>query len=105
MPRIANRSKQTLLVFQSLLGAPMSWTHGYELSQLTGLKSGTLYPLLMRLSEQGLLEDRWEESDVAGRPPRHAYRLSSSGRAFAREALSETHEAAATPRRRLAKQS
>ena len=105
MPRIPNRSKQTLLVFQSLLGAPMSWTHGYELSQLTGLKSGTLYPLLMRLSEQGLLEDRWEESDVAGRPPRHAYRLSSSGRAFAREALSETHEAAATPRRRLAKQS
>ena len=104
MPRIPNRSKQTLLVLQSLLEAPASWKHGYELSQLTGLKSGTLYPLLMRLSEQGLLEDRWEESDIAGRPPRHAYRLSSSGRAFAREALSET-QAVTVPRRQLAKQS
>ena len=104
MPRIANRSKQTLLVFQSLLETPTSWKHGYELSQLTDLKSGTLYPLLMRLSEQGFLEDRWEESDIAGRPPRHAYRLTSQGRAFAREALSET-QAATAPRRRLAKQS
>jgi PadR family transcriptional regulator, regulatory protein PadR len=104
MPRVPNRSKQTLLVLQSLLEARMSWKHGYELSQLTRLKSGTLYPLLMRLSEQGLLEDRWEESDIAGRPPRHAYRLSSSGRAFAREALSET-QAVTAPRRQLAKQS
>lgn len=104
MPRIPNRSKQTLLVLQSLLDTPTSWKHGYELSQLTDLKSGTLYPLLMRLSEQGFLEDRWEESDVAGRPPRHAYRLTSQGRSFAREALSEIRTAAA-PRRRLAKQS
>jgi len=104
MPRVPNRSKQTLLVLQSFLEARASWQHGYELSQLTGLKSGTLYPLLMRLSEQGFLEDRWEESDIAGRPPRHAYRLSSQGRSFARAALSETQPATAR-RRRLAKQS
>lgn len=104
MPRVPNRSKQTLLVLRSLLETPASWRHGYELSQLTGLKSGTLYPLLMRLSEQGFLEDRWEESDIAGRPPRHAYRLSSQGRSFAREALSES-KAAAAPRRRVARQS
>ena len=104
MPRVPNRSKQTLLVLQSFLEARASWQHGYELSQLTGLKSGTLYPLLMRLSEQGFLEDRWEESGIAGRPPRHAYRLSSQGRSFARAALSESQPAAAR-RRRLAKQS
>jgi DNA-binding LacI/PurR family transcriptional regulator len=45
-------------VLQSLLETPTSWKHGYELSQLTDLKSGTLYPLLMRLSEQGFLEAR-----------------------------------------------
>jgi len=104
MPRVPNRSKQTLLVLQTLLEAPTSWKHGYELSQLTELKSGTLYPLLMLLSEQGFLEDRWEESDIAGRPPRHAYRLSSQGRAFAREALREARGAAA-PSKRLARQS
>ena len=98
-------SKQMVRLLDALSASPREWRHGYDIMKETGLLSGTLYPLLMRLSEQGLLEDRWEESDIAGRPPRHAYRLSSSGRAFAREALSETHEAAATPRRRLAKQS
>jgi PadR family transcriptional regulator, regulatory protein PadR len=88
MPRIPNRSRQALQLFEALLSHSTSWQHGYDLSKVTGLKSGTLYPLLMRLCEQGLLEDRWEDSDIAGRPPRHAYRLTPQGRAFAREALS-----------------
>jgi DNA-binding PadR family transcriptional regulator len=58
---------------------PRSWQYGYELSKLTGLKSGTLYPLLMRLDDQGLLESCWREPERAGRPPRHAYRLTASG--------------------------
>jgi PadR family transcriptional regulator, regulatory protein PadR len=39
----------------------------------------------MRLSEQGLLESRWQEAERHGLPPRHVYRLTASGLAFARE--------------------
>jgi PadR family transcriptional regulator PadR len=63
---------------------PRSWQHGYELSKLTGLTSGTLYPLLIRLDDQGLLESRWQEPERAGRPPRHAYRLTTTGLELAR---------------------
>jgi DNA-binding PadR family transcriptional regulator len=90
MTRTPNRSRQTLELLGVLAARAMIWSHGYELSKLTGLKSGTLYPMLMRLHEQGLLEDRWEPSDAPGRPPRHAYRLTAQGRAVAREAATQT---------------
>lgn len=56
------------------------WRHGYDLMAQAGVKSGTLYPLLIRLEAQGLLEARWVESPQAGRPPRHVYRLTGAGR-------------------------
>ncbi len=63
---------------------PRTWQHGYELSRQTGLKSGTLYPLLIRLNDQRLLESRWEPPEHPGRPPRHAYRLTANGLVVAR---------------------
>jgi len=51
MPRIPNVSKQTILLLATLLENPSEWRHGYGISQITGLKSGTLYPLLMRLAD------------------------------------------------------
>jgi PadR family transcriptional regulator, regulatory protein PadR len=83
MTRLPNRSTQTLRLLAELLGSPR-WRHGYELSKATGLKSGTLYPILMRLADQGLLTSKWEESDHPGVPPRHAYRLTPDGLAYAR---------------------
>jgi PadR family transcriptional regulator, regulatory protein PadR len=50
----------------------------------TGLKSGTLYPILMRLAERRLLETRWE-SPEAGKPPRHMYKLTAAGLRYSRE--------------------
>ena len=50
----------------------------------TGLRSGTLYPLLIRLEAQGLLEAEWQPPAAPGRPPRHAYRLTAAGLARAR---------------------
>jgi DNA-binding PadR family transcriptional regulator len=67
-----------------MLKDPLVWQHGYALMKQTGLQSGTLYPILMRLCDQGLLEAEWREADQAGKPPRHAYRLTSAGLAFAR---------------------
>jgi PadR family transcriptional regulator, regulatory protein PadR len=85
MPRKPNNSRQTRALLAALLERARAWRHGYELSKETGLKSGTLYPLLMRLSEQGLLESRWQEPERPGLPPRHVYRLTASGLALARE--------------------
>jgi PadR family transcriptional regulator, regulatory protein PadR len=83
--RTPNASKQTALLLSTLLEHPSEWRHGYGISQLTGLKSGTLYPLLMRLEEQGFLESKWQETGRPGSPPRHMYRLTQSGRVFARD--------------------
>jgi DNA-binding PadR family transcriptional regulator len=85
MARRRNISPQTKVLIAALLEAPTEWRHGYELSKLTALKSGTLYPLLMRLSDQGLLESKWEPPAQAGRPPRHVYRLTLAGATLARE--------------------
>lgn len=61
------------------------WRHGYELCRLAGIKSGTLYPLLIRLEEKGYLQAEWQAPTEAGRPPRHAYRLTAAGLQLARD--------------------
>jgi PadR family transcriptional regulator PadR len=85
MPRKPNSSRQTRALLAAFLDRSQTWRHGYDLSKETGLRSGTLYPLLMRLSEQGLLEQRWQEAERPGLPPRHVYRLTAAGLALARE--------------------
>jgi PadR family transcriptional regulator, regulatory protein PadR len=82
-------SGQTLMLLAVLSEQPRKWRHGYDLSRDTGLKSGTLYPILMRLCDRGHLEARWEESTEPGRPQRHMYRLTAAGGALAREQLLE----------------
>ena len=81
-------SPQTLDLLNALLDQPAEWRHGYALSQLTGIASGTLYPILMRLEKLRWLETKWEEPK-GGRPPRHLYRLTSGARAWAREELQD----------------
>ncbi len=78
-------SNQALAVLGSLTGD--DWRYGLEIAAETGLKSGSLYPLLIRLSERGLLESRWLEPERPGRPARHAYRMTGAGRAALREAM------------------
>ena len=72
-------SPQTSRVLAALGEQPAEWRYGYELGLEVGLKSGSLYPILMRLSDMGLLESRWEDDPPAGRPPRHLYRLDTDG--------------------------
>jgi DNA-binding PadR family transcriptional regulator len=74
-PRI---SPQTLRVLERFIERPTAWHYGYELSRETGLKSGTLYPILMRLSKFSLLETKWVTTED-GVPPRHTYRLTPKG--------------------------
>jgi len=77
-------SPQTVLVLTEFLQVPTDWKYGYDISRATGLKSGTLYPLLMRLADRALLETRWQATE-AGKPPRHMYRLTAAGLQFARQ--------------------
>jgi PadR family transcriptional regulator, regulatory protein PadR len=79
MSRSRAPSPQTRAVLDALMAEPQAWRYGYDLSKETGLKSGTLYPLLMRLSDQGLLEAEWRAPLQPGRPARHAYRLTGKG--------------------------
>ncbi|MPZ50672.1 MAG: PadR family transcriptional regulator [Dehalococcoidia bacterium] len=100
MPRQPNSSNQTRNLLEAFLSHAGDWRYGYDLSKETGLKSGTLYPILMRLEAQGLLETRWAEPTAPGRPRRHLYRLTVSGIAVARSARRETEARAAASRPR-----
>ena len=96
MARARTPSPQTRIVLAALFDQPQAWRYGYDLSKETGLKSGTLYPLLMRLADQGLLDAEWRPPAQPGRPSRHAYRLTAQGCSLA-NALGRTattgHEA------------
>ena len=72
-------------VLAILRDARDDWSYGYDLCRKADVKSGTLYPLLIRLEVQGYLEAKWQPPAQQGRPPRHAYRLTSAGILFARE--------------------
>lgn len=54
---------------------------GYDLGRQVGRKSGSRYPILMRLSDRGLLE----ADPRQGRPARHLYRLTGAGARLAQE--------------------
>jgi PadR family transcriptional regulator PadR len=86
MGRNRRPSKQMLVLLDVLSARSRQWCHGYDLMKETGLLSGTLYPLLMRMTDQGLVEAEWREPEQLGRPARHVYRLTAAGVALARAA-------------------
>jgi PadR family transcriptional regulator, regulatory protein PadR len=103
MKRVRRSSGQTLNLLQALMEAPRAWHHGYELSKATGLLSGTLYPILMRLSDRGFLEHKWQETPEPGRPPRHVYRLTAQGAAHARQQFEISAEVGAAATRSVSR--
>jgi PadR family transcriptional regulator, regulatory protein PadR len=83
--RTRRPSAQTTAVVLALAETPTAWRYGYELCQRLHLKAGSVYPILMRLADRGLLEASWETQAPAGRPPRHLYRLTGPGLVLAGE--------------------
>ena len=98
MGRVRRPSAQAAAVLLALAKDRSTWRYGYDLCQQTGLKAGSMYPILMRLADRGLLEATWESDVPQGRPPRHLYRLTRAGLKAA--TLAET-EARAKERARL----
>jgi DNA-binding PadR family transcriptional regulator len=89
MTRTRRPSPQTVAVLGALAARPGEWRHGYQLGQEVGLKAGSLYPILIRLCDRGLLEATWEQDPPSGRPPRHLYRLTGAGARLANELAGE----------------
>jgi DNA-binding PadR family transcriptional regulator len=84
MQRLTRTTTRALLAF---LEDSRTWRYGYDLMKVADLSSGTLYPLLARLAEDGWLESRWGEAELPGKPARQLYRLTATGRIQARHAL------------------
>jgi DNA-binding PadR family transcriptional regulator len=98
MTRSRRPSTQTIAVLVALAQAPTAWRYGYELCQQLDLKAGSMYPILMRLADRGLLETTWETGTPAGRPPRHLYRLTGPGLELAGTLAAEPPAPARTAR-------
>lgn len=89
-------------VLAALVQAGAKGRHGYDLCGEARIKSGTLYPLLIRLEAQGYLAADWQASEVPGRPPRHVYRLTAAGLRLADEHPLASARGEALPAGRLA---
>jgi|SRR5215469_6878429 len=78
--------------------------YGYDLMKAAKLPSGTLYPMLARLQDQGLVSSEWEPQpqDVAGRPPRKYYQLTGDGIQVARFELAQAATMRGAATRRIA---
>jgi DNA-binding PadR family transcriptional regulator len=101
MKRNRQPSEQTAAVLLALAQAPADWHYGYDLCQQTGLKAGSMYPILMRLADRGFLETSWESDIPVGRPPRHLYRLTDAGLELASELAATQARTAKAKRARL----
>jgi DNA-binding PadR family transcriptional regulator len=90
------RPLQRLLT--TLVCDPTAHWYGYQLMKSANLPSGTLYPMLARLQEQGLVTSQWEPTPArAGRPPRRYYQLTGDGVRVARQVMRPTRQTAPRP--------
>jgi PadR family transcriptional regulator, regulatory protein PadR len=78
-------------VLKIFLEDPAQPRYGFELMKLTGMASGSLYPMLARLEEAGWLTRGKENIDphVVGRPPRLHYTIEGAAAIAARHELAK----------------
>jgi PadR family transcriptional regulator PadR len=78
--------------------------YGFDIVESTGVRGGTVYPLLRRLEARGLVAAEWEHVEIGrkeGRPSRKYYRLTPAAAPLVAEAESRfpvTLRNGATPR-------
>jgi PadR family transcriptional regulator len=82
----------TTLVMQAI-GA--GHRHGFDIVEVTGYPTGTVYPALRRLERDGYVRSRWEAARAAahdGRPARRYYELTASGAKALDNAVETLHQ-------------
>ena len=63
----------TAIVLQAL---DVGNRYGFDIAEATGLRGGTVYPILRRLEDAGMAVSHWEKVQISrdeGRPPRKYY--------------------------------
>ena len=82
-----NLSYTTAVILQALASG---YQYGFDIIDITGLPSGTVYPALRRFEHTGLVTSAWESEEVAEseqRSPRRYYELTKAGYEALAEAL------------------
>ncbi|QXJ23352.1 PadR family transcriptional regulator [Actinomadura graeca] len=98
---LARMTDQMLAVLSVLLVSDgEKGQYGQAISAATALRTGTVYPILVRFERAGWVTSRWEDRDDPGEArdsgaPRKYYKLTSEGRERARSALEVRREALA----------
>lgn len=72
----------TAMVVQAL---DRGYRYGFDIAEVTGIRGGTVYPILRRLEENGFVEGKWEDIELArseGRPSRRYYALADAAAEF-----------------------
>jgi PadR family transcriptional regulator PadR len=93
-------TQATALVLRAIA---MGHQHGFQIMEISGLPSGTVYPVLRRLERELAVESDWEDDQSAhdaGRPKRRVYDLTESGQLWAeraRQRLANTSRLMADP--------
>lgn len=78
MASIQRVTAPTVTILRALLASPEPiW--GLQLVKATGLKTGSVYPILGRLEDAGLIEGRWEEDESRGGARRRVYMPTEAG--------------------------
>jgi PadR family transcriptional regulator, regulatory protein PadR len=77
--RNSKLSHTAALILQSI---DNGCSYGFDIMELTGLPSATVYPALRRMEREGLISSQWEAGKKAQadqRPPRKYYRVTRVG--------------------------
>ena len=86
MPKISLSLSGTAI----LQAVAHGYGYGFDIMDVTGLPSGTVYPALRRLENAGLVESKWEDEAAAHkdqRPARKYYKLTGTGKTALSEAV------------------
>ncbi|MNW51968.1 Transcriptional regulator PadR-like family protein [compost metagenome] len=84
MERLTRRTPATAAVIGALMESPEAiW--GLQIVKMTGLKTGTVYPILERLEDAGWITSEWD-TDLSRKGPRRRYfKLEAEAVAYAQE--------------------
>ena len=83
------RIRMTYATASVVQALALGYRNGFDIGLVTGLRGGTVYPILRRLQDAGMATSEWEEAELSresGRPSRKYYRLSDGAAAFLEEA-------------------
>jgi PadR family transcriptional regulator, regulatory protein PadR len=81
--------RMTYATARVLIALDAGVRYGFDIADVAGLRGGTVYPILRRLEEEGLVRSSWERPEIGrreGRPSRKYYQLRAAAQSLVEEA-------------------